>query len=91
MPSSRWSALPAKMISTRRICWPPLQRPAEPKHDSRRGGNGGNHSVRPKPIAERTELSLALSASLRDELLREIESINSDNEAALWGAAPKTL
>jgi len=51
--------------------------------------------VRPKPIAEKTELSLALSASLRDELLREIESINADDEAALWarrrGGAKNTL
>ena len=55
---------------------PATSRSKEPKHDSRkRGGNSGNHSVRPKPIAERTELSLALSASLRDELLREIESL----------------
>jgi hypothetical protein len=70
---------------------PATSRSKEPKHNSRRRGNGGNHNVRPKPTAAKTELSLALSASLRDELLREIESINSDNEAALWGAAPKTL
>jgi hypothetical protein len=56
----------------------------ETAHDSRRGGNGGNHSVRPKPTAEKTELSLALSASLRAELLREIESLNDEDEAALW-------
>jgi hypothetical protein len=51
--------------------------------------------VRPKPTAERTELSLALSASLRDELLREIESLNANDEAALWarrrGGAKNTL
>jgi hypothetical protein len=64
---------------------PATGRPKEqPKRDSRSGGNGGNHSVRPKPTAEKTELSLALSASLRDELLREIESLNADDEAALW-------
>jgi len=38
---------------------------------------------------------LALSASLRDELLREIESLNADDEAALWarrrGGAKNTL
>jgi ERF superfamily len=56
----------------------------EPKPDSRRGGNGKNRAARPKPAADRTELSLALSASLRDELLRQIESLNSDDEAALW-------
>jgi hypothetical protein len=70
-------------------------RSKEPKHDSGRSGNGGNHSVRPKPTAEKTELSLALSASLRDELLREIESLNADDEAALWarrrGGAKNTL
>jgi hypothetical protein len=54
----------------------------EPRHDSRRGGNGRNRTARPKPAAD--ELSLALSASLRDELLGEIESLNSNDEAALW-------
>src|SRR5262249_41264014 len=48
---------------------PAATRSKEP--NSGRGGNGGNHSLRPKPNAEKTELSLALSASLRDELLRE--------------------
>jgi hypothetical protein len=70
-------------------------RAKEPKHDSRRGGNGGDHSLRPKPTAENTELSSALSASLRDELLREIDSLNADDEAALWarrrGGAKNTL
>jgi hypothetical protein len=72
---------------------PTTSRSKEP--DSRRGGNGGNHSVPPKPTAEKTELSLALSASLRNELLREIESLNADDEAALWarrrGSAKNTL
>jgi hypothetical protein len=70
-------------------------RSKEARHDGRRGGNGGNHSVRPKPAADKTKLSLALSASLRDELLREIESLNADDEAALWarrrGGAKNTL
>ena len=56
----------------------------EPKHDSRRGGNGRNRTARPGPAVDKTELSLALAASLRDELLREIESLNSNDEAALW-------
>jgi hypothetical protein len=56
----------------------------EPKRDKRRGGNGRNRTARPKPTADRTKLSLALSASLRDELLREIGSLNSNDEAALW-------
>jgi hypothetical protein len=74
---------------------PATNRSKEPKYDSRRGGNGGNHSVQLKPTAEKTELSLALSASLRDELLREIASLNADDEAALWarrrGGAKNTL
>jgi hypothetical protein len=73
---------------------PATSRSKEPKHGSR-SGNGGNHSVRPKPAAEKNELSLALSASLRDELLREIDSLNADEEAALWarrrGGAKNTL
>jgi hypothetical protein len=56
----------------------------EPKHDSRRGGNCRNRTARPKPAVDKTELSLALTASLRDELLREIESLNGNDGAALW-------
>jgi hypothetical protein len=56
----------------------------EPERDGSPGGNGRNHIARPKPAAEKSELSLALSASLRDELLREIETLNGDDEAALW-------
>jgi ERF superfamily len=67
----------------------------EPKRDGRSGGNGSNHKVRPNPAADKTELSLALSASLRDELLREIDSLDADDEAALWarrrGGAKNTL
>jgi hypothetical protein len=66
-----------------------------PKRDGRTDGNGGDHKARPKPAANKTELSLALSASLRDELLREIESLNADDDAALWarrrGGAKNTL
>jgi hypothetical protein len=68
--------------------------PKEPKDDSKRASNGGSHP-RPKPAPIKTELSLALSASLRDELLREIESLNSNDEAAFWarrrGGAKNTL
>src|SRR5689334_10319984 len=63
---------------------PPTHSSNDPKRDSRRGGNGSNQTARPKPAADKTELSLALSASLRDELLREIDSLNADDEAALW-------
>ncbi|HEX8809388.1 MAG TPA: hypothetical protein VF760_10370, partial [Xanthobacteraceae bacterium] len=55
-----------------------------PKRESRSGGNGSNRTARPKPATGKTELSLALSASLRDELLREIEALNGNDEAALW-------
>jgi len=57
--------------------------PKEPKDDSKRASNGGSHPP-PKPAPVKTELSLVLSASLRDELLREIESLNGSDEAALW-------
>jgi hypothetical protein len=63
---------------------PATSRSKESKHDGRRGGNGRNHNVRPKLAAQKSDLSLALSASLRDELLHEIESLNADDEAALW-------
>jgi hypothetical protein len=57
-----------------------------PKPNSRTDGSGGNH--RPSAGAAnrgcQSELSAALSASLRDELLREIESLNTGDEAALW-------
>jgi hypothetical protein len=57
-----------------------------PKRDSKADGNGRNH--RPSAGAAkrgcRSELSAALSASLRDELLREIESLKTGDEAALW-------
>jgi hypothetical protein len=47
----------------------------------RLGQSGANEAVS-RPL--RSTLSLALSASLRDELLREVRSLNSANEAALW-------
>src|SRR6516165_1732274 len=57
-----------------------------PKPNSRTDGNGGNH--RPSAGAAnrgcQSELSAALSASLRDELLREIKSLKTDDNAALW-------
>jgi hypothetical protein len=59
------------------------------------GGNSGNHretgrtggrdgTKRAGSVACRSELSAALSASLRKELLREIEALNSSDDAALW-------
>jgi hypothetical protein len=65
------------------------------KINSKSGGNGGQQlgSVRPagrgagnKPASAslQRELSTVLSASLRIELLREIDGLNSADEAALW-------
>jgi ERF superfamily len=57
-----------------------------PKPNSKTDGNGGNH--RPSAGAAnrgcQSELSAALSASLRDELLREIEPLKTADDAALW-------
>jgi hypothetical protein len=57
-----------------------------PKPNSKADGNGGNH--RPSAGAAdrgcQSELSAALSASLRDELLREIESLKTGDDAAFW-------
>src|SRR5215472_14604560 len=57
-----------------------------PKPNSRTDGNGGNHrpSARAANRGCQSELSAALSASLRDELLREIESLKTGDDAALW-------
>jgi hypothetical protein len=56
------------------------------KPNSKTDGNGGNY--RPSAGAAnrgcQSEPSAALSASLRDELLREIESLKTGDEAALW-------
>ena len=62
---------------------PATSPPKEPKDDRKMASNGGSYP-RPKPAPVKTELSLVLSASLRDELLREIESLNGNDEAALW-------
>jgi hypothetical protein len=66
-----------------------------PKRDRRTGGNNGNHrwtartaghdgAKRAGSLAVQSELSTALSASLREELLREIEALDSSDDAALW-------
>jgi len=59
------------------------------------GGNSGNHrgtarkaerdgTKRAGSVACQVELSAALSASLREGLLREIEALDSSDDAALW-------
>jgi hypothetical protein len=66
-----------------------------PKRDSRTGGNGGSHGATIRAVrsdhsnsagagACYNNLSDALSASLRDQLLREIETLNAGNDAAVW-------
>jgi hypothetical protein len=57
-----------------------------PKRNSKADGKRGNHRVLAGAAnrACQSELSAALSASLRDELLREIESLKTGDEAALW-------
>ena len=60
-----------------------------PKRDSTTGGNGarvaeGDRTNSAGAAASQSALSAALSASLRDELVREIEALNANDEAALW-------
>jgi hypothetical protein len=65
---------------------PATSRSKTPKRDSKTDGNGGNNR-KLAGAANRgcqSELSAALSASLRDELLREIESLKTDDAAAVW-------
>ena len=68
----------------------------KPRTTCKSGGNGGQQSVISDQRASRgrakksssgspqRELSAALSASLTDELRREVEALNSADEAALW-------
>jgi hypothetical protein len=65
---------------------PASSRSKTPKRNSKAYGDGGNHKawVGAANRACQNELSAALSASLRDELLREIESLRTGDEAALW-------
>jgi ERF superfamily len=67
------SPTPATSVSTK------------PKRNSKTG-NAGDHrsSAGASNRTCQSELSAALSASLRDELLREIEFLNTGDEAALW-------
>src|SRR6516165_6597918 len=95
IPCSHWSALPVKMISTHRISWSPIRKsrnwgaiarlPAggrQPAPD-RLPGRGGRAN-KSGSASLQSELSAALSASLRVELLRQIEGLSSADHAALW-------
>jgi hypothetical protein len=54
----------------------------QPTNSNRRAGRGGvNKFISP---SSHSELSAGLSASLRVELLREIEALNERDDAALW-------
>jgi hypothetical protein len=74
---------------------PANSRANAPKLNRGTGGNSGDHratartagrngSKRSGSVACESELSAALSASLREELLREIEALDSSDDAALW-------
>jgi hypothetical protein len=65
---------------------PPTSQSKTPKRDSKTDGNGGNHRTLAGAANRgcQSELSAVLSASLRDELLQEIESLKSGDDAAVW-------
>jgi hypothetical protein len=65
---------------------PPTSLSKTPKPDSKTDGNGSNHRTFAGAATRgcQSELSAALSASLRDELLREIESLKTGDDAAMW-------
>ena len=69
------------------------------KSNSKSGGNGGQQLGSDRPASRgggnksasaslQCELSTALSASLRIELLRQIDGLSSTDEAALWAQRP---
>src|SRR6516165_10665414 len=65
---------------------PATSRSKTPKPNIKTDGNGGNQrlSASASNRGRQSELSEALSGSLRDELLREIESLETGDDAALW-------
>src|SRR5262249_47901095 len=65
---------------------PPTSQSKPPKRDSKTDSNGGNYSALTGAANQscQSKLSAALSASLRDELLREIESLKTGDDAAVW-------
>jgi hypothetical protein len=73
----------------------PAPETGKPKINSKSGGNGAQQPGSARPagrdagnksasVSLHCELSTALSASLRVELLRQIAGLNSADEAALW-------
>ena len=65
---------------------PPTSQSKAPKRDSKTDGNGGNHRTLAGAATRgcQSELSAALSASLRDELFHGIESRKTGDDAAVW-------
>ncbi len=84
---------------------PALSRAKGPQLDRRTGGHGGTPTPTSRgaghdgskstgSVTCQSELSATLSASLREELLREVEALDSNENAALWSrrnAAKNTL
>jgi hypothetical protein len=73
----------------------PAPEPGKLRINSKSSGNGGQQlgsarsanrggGNKPASASLQPELSVALSASLRTELLRQIDGLNSADEAALW-------
>jgi hypothetical protein len=73
----------------------PAPEPGKLKINSKSGGNGGQQVGSDRPAGRgagkkrasaslQPELSVALSASLRIELLRQIDGLSSADKAALW-------
>jgi hypothetical protein len=60
----------------------PAANGAQPTNSNRRAGRGGINKF--ISASSHSELSAGLSASLRVELLREIEALNERDDAALW-------
>ena len=71
----------------------PVPESGKLKINSKSGGNGGQqfrsdrpagHGNKPTSASLQPELAVALSGSLRIELLRQIDGLSSADEAALW-------
>jgi hypothetical protein len=73
----------------------PAPEPRKLRTDSASSANGGQQTISDGPVGRgkakklgsltlKRELSVALSASLRTELLREIEDLSAPDDAALW-------
>jgi hypothetical protein len=73
----------------------PIPETEKSRINSKAGSNGGQQSAsdrpagrsranKPSSTSRQAELSVALSASLRAELLREIEELSAADDAAVW-------